>query len=277
MGAKQRLVVLAFLVIACAAIGWAAQNVDANTVLVAATVTADKNAFAHGLKEENFQLTEENSAQKLTFFSPDNSPASISIIVGAGATTGRTDRVTDSIKSAVETFQKTGHPNSQYFIDGFGKDGLNGAVMRGLDRLKMGAHPRKVLLVILDSLDDPGGNPDQPSMDGPLKQEVPISFIFLSGTNSSTGRFSQNWLTVMEDVSKTSGGKMLFAEPLQELQAECIKLAEELKNQYLLGYHSSNTAQDGKWRKLAVKVTPPAGQKLNIRTKARYFVAKSGK
>ena len=44
------------------------------------------------------------------------------------------------------------------------------------------------------------------------------------------------------------------------------KIVENLKNQYLIGYKSTNDSQDGKWRNVRVKLDPPENVKLNVRT-----------
>jgi len=45
-----------------------------------------------------------------------------------------------------------------------------------------------------------------------------------------------------------------------------------LKNQYVIGYESTNQNKDGKFRKMRVKVTPPAGMtKLNARARDGYY------
>jgi hypothetical protein len=43
----------------------------------------------------------------------------------------------------------------------------------------------------------------------------------------------------------------------------CGKIATELKNQYVLGYRSTNTAKEGAWRGLNVKVRSPKGSNLS--------------
>lgn len=246
----------------------------ANMVLVPVTVTGQRNVPVGGLKEENFKIAEDNADQKIAYFSPDNSPLSIGIILGAGALAARTDRVSDSIREAVETFQKTSNPANEYFVEPFGMDGVNGAANRGLARLARSSNPRRILIIVMDSRDNPGGNSSSPSMEGPMKQSVPIYFNFMSGVQADRG-FPQDWLTVFEDVAKSTGGRVLYTEPENEMRTELIKLAEELKGQYAIGFTSSKTAQDGKWRNLKVAVTPPAGQpKVNVKNKSRYFVPK---
>ena len=56
----------------------------------------------------------------------------------------------------------------------------------------------------------------------------------------------------------------------------CANLAKELRVQYLIGYHPTNTVKDGKWRKLSVKVeSPQGGAKLSARIKRGYYAAKA--
>ena len=66
--------------------------------------------------------------------------------------------------------------------------------------------------------------------------------------------------------------RAFFPDSVNELEDICTKIAIELKNQYVIGYHSTNVAKDGKWRKLRVKVNPPKGiQHLNVKSKSRYY------
>ena len=71
--------------------------------------------------------------------------------------------------------------------------------------------------MFIDSLDNPGGNPELPSMDPAAKQDVPIYFVFmrdaffrLSGTPSTAQNgqaFPSSWLNVYEDVARNTGGR----------------------------------------------------------------------
>jgi VWFA-related protein len=142
--------------------------------------------------------------------------------------------------------------------------------------------------MFIDSLDTPAGNSEQPSMELALKQDVPIYFVFmrnaffrLSGTPSTVqdGQiYPSSWLTVYEDVARNTGGRLIYAEPSGDLKDEVTKLAQELKNQYVLGFTSRNDSPGGKWRNLKVNVNVPAPQpKLTLRYKTRYFVSKTGK
>jgi Ca-activated chloride channel family protein len=57
-----------------------------------------------------------------------------------------------------------------------------------------------------------------------------------------------------------------------DLEDICTKIAVELKNQYMLGYRSTNEAKDGAWRKIRLKTNPPKGlPNLNVRGKTGYY------
>jgi len=36
-------------------------------------------------------------------------------------------------------------------------------------------------------------------------------------------------------------------------------IGEDLRNQYILGYHPSNKSHDARWRKIKIKLRPPKG------------------
>ncbi len=75
-------------------------------------------------------------------------------------------------------------------------------------------------------------------------------------------------VTICEQIADFSGGEMITGQIENDLGKASTNLRDSLKNLYVLGYQSANTAKDGKWRKLAVKVTPPAGvSKVKVEAK----------
>jgi len=50
------------------------------------------------------------------------------------------------------------------------------------------------------------------------------------------------------------------------------KLGVELRNQYVIGYRTTNRTRDGHWRKVKVKLLPPKGlPHLNVYSKTGYY------
>lgn len=59
----------------------------------------------------------------------------------------------------------------------------------------------------------------------------------------------------LNELATASGGQMHYAENLSRLPDTFSRIADELRNQYSLGYYPSNPANDGKYRKLQVKTS----------------------
>ena len=59
---------------------------------------------------------------------------------------------------------------------------------------------------------------------------------------------------VMDRLSTPTGGRALFTENVDELHTAFADLLDELSNQYLLGYQSTNTKRDDQWRRIKVDV-----------------------
>jgi Ca-activated chloride channel homolog len=98
--------------------------------------------------------------------------------------------------------------------------------------------------------------------------------IFAIGIVNPSGELapSQSGRAIIEELTQISGGLAFFPDSVSELEDICYKIALELRNQYVLGYHSTNEAKDGKWRKIRLKITPPKGtSNLSVRGKSGYY------
>jgi Ca-activated chloride channel family protein len=59
---------------------------------------------------------------------------------------------------------------------------------------------------------------------------------------------------------------------MKELPDFATKIGEKLRNQYILGYHSSNKSHDARWRKINVKLRAPEGlPPLSVYAKTGYY------
>jgi len=59
---------------------------------------------------------------------------------------------------------------------------------------------------------------------------------------------------VMERLATPTGGRAIFTDSMEELHSAFAQLLDELSNQYLIGYQSTNTRRDDAWRKIKVDV-----------------------
>jgi Ca-activated chloride channel family protein len=72
----------------------------------------------------------------------------------------------------------------------------------------------------------------------------------------------------LKSLAEMAGGKAFFPDSIKELPDVCARINVDLRNQYILGYRSMNTARDGKWRKIRVSINKNPDQKpLHVRAK----------
>lgn len=48
----------------------------------------------------------------------------------------------------------------------------------------------------------------------------------------------------------------------------CLRVADELRNQYLVGYYPTNQVRDGRWRTITLRTTRPG---VTLATRVGYY------
>jgi Ca-activated chloride channel family protein len=273
-------------------------RVNVDLVQVTATVTDPQNRYVTGLEQDSFQVWEDKLEQKIEYFSSEDVALSLGIIFDVSGS--MKDKLSTARDAAV-TFLKTGNPEDEYFLVSFasrpevvedfttditrlqnhlifapakGMTALYDSVYVGLEKLKEGNHPKKALLLITDGEDNRSRYTFSNVKEFVKEQDVQIYAIgIVNDWNSQLGA-GRTGRALIEELSELTGGRSFFPDSVYELEDICTKIAVELKNQYVIGFRSTNEMRDGKWRKLRVQVTPPKGlPKLNVRSKAGYYAA----
>jgi Ca-activated chloride channel family protein len=144
----------------------------------------------------------------------------------------------------------------------------------GLEKLKEGSNPKKALLLITDGEDNRSRYTFSNVREFVKEQDVQIYAIgIVSDFNSSLGG-GRTGRALIEELADITGGRAFFPDSVYELEDICMKIAVELKNQYVIGYKSTNESDDGKWRKINLKINAPKGlPRLNVRGKTGYYAA----
>ena len=263
---------------------------DLDLVLAYVTVTASKGA-APRLSAADFELLEDNMVQKIDYFAVQDQAATIGILWGAG--TSFDDPAPDpDVRECPRTFMRNMVPGSEYFfIQGdtvttpyttnldlipraFRLSSASGdSVYLGLDVLKEGAHSRKILLVITNPFGGSGGQLHNTFVERrSITQGYQIHVMSFTRGAELSNHEGQIFLN---EVAELTGGSF-YLGPASTVP--CVNLAQDLRVQYLIGYHSTNKAKDGKWRRLNVKIdTPKDGPKLTAHIRRGYYAAKDSR
>src|SRR4029450_8946858 len=114
--------------------------------------------------------------------------------------------------------------------------------------LKTGTRDRKVLVLMSDG----GDNASRLRLD-----EVVELAQRSRATIYTIGIYDEDEMDrnprVLRRIAELSGGRVYFPASLSDLNRISREIAGEIRNQYTIGYRSSNTNRDGKNRK--VKIT----------------------
>jgi len=257
-------------------------------ILVPVSVTDAKNVPVTSLKQDQFQLMEDNKEQKIVQFSAASDPLVLSVVLGLSAngpvkTPGQRDRTSVDILSAVDRLREAGSsaPVVQNPFDG---DGMFETVMRSMSDLGKQPNPKKAMVVVSDGYIASGSQASSVPLPKTLIENskvspFPVYFLYVSSSATSLPGFTEGSTQAtgyyLQQVADFSGGNSLAGQTENSLAKVATDLRDALKNLYVLGFQSTNTAKDGKWRKLTVKVTPPADiAKVKVDAKPRYFVPK---
>ncbi len=278
-------IALASILLASAAVyAQKALKVNVDLVMVNVTTTDPDNRLITDLKPENFQLFEDKVEQKIRYFSNEIAPLSLGIVFDISHSM---QRKLNLARDAAVQFLQTGTLEDEYFLVEFssraqltedfttdisrlrdrlslrpaeGSTALYDAVYLGLSKVKAGQNPKKALLLITDGEDNHSRYSLRDIREFVRESDVQIFVIDL-------GR------TLIGDLAEMTGGHSYHGS-VEELSDICEKIAMELKSQYVLGYESTNTNKDGKFRKIRIRpISPPGMPKLNVRTREGYYAA----
>ena len=271
-------------------------KVDVDLVLVAATVSDPAGRIVTGLGREHFRLWEDKVEQNIEYFSAEDVPLSLGLIFD---TSGSMAEKISEARDAAATFLKTGSPEDEYFLVEFGKEpkltedlttdisrlqnhliftqakgmtSLFDAVYLGLEKIRSGSNTKKALLIITDGEDNHSLYTFSDLKEFAREQDVQIFAIGIIDPVTSVLGEGTTGRTTIEDLVGIAGGRAFFPQSVYELDDICAKIALELKNHYVMGYHSTNADKNGKWRKIHLKINPPKGlPPLSVRAKTGYY------
>ena len=260
-------------------------RVETTLVLINVTVTDPMNRFVTGLEKEYFTLTEDKVPQTIAQFSSEDAPLSVGLVFDASGSMN--NKLAKSRQAAAELF-KTANPEDEFFLIHFndrselvvgfttnteeiqnrltftqakGRTSLLDGVYMAMNQMKKARNPRKAIIVLSD-----GGDNSSRYTESEIKKLVREAdvqvfaigiFEPISGRHRSAEEMAGPGL--LTDMAEATGGTHLPVENLNELPDVAQKIGMVLRNQYVLGYSPMNTAKDGKYRRVQVKVKQVKG------------------
>jgi Ca-activated chloride channel family protein len=269
-------------------------NVD--LVMVPVTVTDTRNRLVVGLEPGNFQLYEGKQVQQIKHFSREDAPVSLGVILDvSGSMATKIERAREAVLKLLDT----SNPQDEFFLITFadtphvvqdftqkiadmqhqllyagpkGNTALLDAIYLGLNQMKEAKYSRKALLLISD-----GGDNHSRYTEHEVKSRIKESDVLIY----SVGVFDRQFATreellgpdLLTEISEVTGAQCYTLDNPADLPIITQHIGLELRNLYVLAYSPKSSKNDGKWRKIKVKLTllPTTLPHLRVRAKTGYY------
>jgi Ca-activated chloride channel family protein len=253
-------------------------RVDVNEVTIPVTVTDIFGKPVLGLPSATFHIYENGEEQPIARLSREDSPLSIGLLFDASASMrGKLERS----REAISQLLKTSIAGDEYFLVqfndspkllyGFTSDareieGAMGAIQaRGwtalldalyisVTQMKHARNPRRALVILSD-----GGDNSSRYSENELRGLLRESDVTLYAIGMTGPMVPQSSMRLLTKLAEETGGCMFPIGNINQLPETMSKLSTALREQYTLVYAPKNTARDGKYRRVQVKMTPPPG------------------
>ena len=280
---------------------------EVRLVNVYAAVRDGRGRPALDLGRDDFAVLEDGVPQALTHFSAARAPITIALLIDASNSMRLGDRIAharrgaEDFVDAVETadrllvlwFDDTLHGDAAPVADrGAAKDRIRGIAPGGgtalydalfavATRLRA-LDGRRAIVLLSDGRDqaltenEPGSlHLFEEALETAHRSEAAIYAIglgrHLDRETDLTG--SRSVRDILETFARQTGGRAWFPERAGDLGEVYKRIAEDLRQQYTLGYVSTNAARDGRWRRIAVQVARPG---LVVEARAGYYAPGPG-
>ena len=248
------------------------ERVDVDVVQVTVTVADGHGTFVRGIPQAAFHVLEDGRQQAITHFASEDVPLEL---VAAIDISGSMAPAMPKLKKAVKEFLGAVPTQDQVTLLGFndsiftltrkttdpaerikavdrlapwGSTALYDALLRGVEMLGRQAG-RKALVVFTDG-EDQGSH----ATINDVERRLQSSDVTLYMIGQGRGVTLEPLKKIMEHLSVPTGGRALFTDSVDELHTAFADLLDELSNQYLIGYQSSNSKRDDAWRKIKIDV-----------------------
>jgi len=278
-----------------------------NLVNLFATVRDKNKRIVPSLKQEDFRISEDNQDQKIAFFSREVSlPITLALLLD---TSGSEQNMLGAIQEGASTFLgRVMRKGDEALVMSFDLDVdllsdftddkalLNRAIRRakinaGGPMVTPGTIPtrgaigtdfydavylactdklateagRKAIVVLTDAVDNGSKVRVEEAIEAAQRTDTVVHILLVydprEGANAS----------VAKKITDETGGRMISVNSEKKLLEAFDQISEELRSQYTLGYYPTNSAPDGKFRKVKVET---AEKDLKVLTRKGYYAPK---
>jgi len=269
-------------------------RIDSSLVQIPVHVTNAMGKTVDGLKTDNFRILEDRVEQTISTFSMDDAPVSIGFLFD---TSGSMKTKMKKSAEAAAAFFRTANPEDEFFLIEFndrarliepfttdsnalyeqivhtrpaGRTTLIDGLYLAIGQMRNARHMRKAIVILSDGGDNWSRRSGRELKGALLEADVQVYAMGIFDQEMRTTE-ERNGPALLDEITEETGGRHYPVADLDQLPDISERIGRELRNQYLLGYHPSNLARDGKYRQVVVKLATPDAHDLRTYYRRGYY------
>ncbi len=121
---------------------------------------------------------------------------------------------------------------------------------------------RKAIVIVTDAQDEGSKVKLEEAVESAQRTDTVIHILLVADP-----RFGGN-MSVAHKLTEDTGGRLIVIRSEKNLEEAFDQISEELRSQYTLGYYPTNTARDGKFRKIKVETN---NHELKVLARKGYY------
>jgi Ca-activated chloride channel family protein len=268
---------------------------DVDEVLLSCAVVDEKGRAVMDLHRGDFRIFEDGAPQATSSFVHQDVPLSMGILLDDS---GSMRDKREAVNAAALKLLRASNPQDTAFIvnfsdrayldQGFTSDLV--ALNRGLSRIdsrgttalydavaasanelsKHAKQPKQALLIITDGAD----NASRLSLQDAIRrvQSLGGPVVYTIGLLYDDDKpEAERARDALERLSEQTGGIAYFPSSLDQVDTIAGEVAQDIRNQYTVGYHSDKPVSLGGFRRVRVEARAANHGKLTVRTRTGYY------
>ena len=283
-------------------------GVDVNMVYVPVTVRKADGSFFRELTQKSFRIKEDGKEQEIIFFAQEALPTHIAMVLDIS---GSVRPEWGTIKYAAERFLENLSPDDSFSLTTFndevrlrmdwGKktdrvaEVLSSVYCKDFTKLWdalwvvsndlfKGIEGKKVIIIMSDGLDNSSDCSDADAVQAAV--QAGISVYIVSQTKALQQYYEYVYPEIpqwelqrdllhgeimLQQLARATGGRVLQPNNFGRLDDIYAEVYDELRNQYTLGYNSTNTATNGSYREIEVGVSAQDAPNVTVTARPGYY------
>jgi Ca-activated chloride channel homolog len=279
---------------------------EVNMVTVPISARRPEGGFIKGIPQGAFHIYEDGVPQNITYFEQEGLPTHIAIVLDIS---GSVLREWGAIKHATTKFIENLKPDDQFSLTTFNteirlkmdwtlkadpKADRVEAVLGSIyckDNTKLwdavwvvsndvfkDIAEKKAMIIMSDGLDNQSSVSYDEALQAAVRSKAAVYVVSKTEAIRQLTEYEYNRIPQKEfanadlalrKLAMETGGRVLYPNSFGQLGNVYAEVDEELRNQYTLGYNSTNTAKDGSYRHIRVRVDTQ--DKADISARLGYY------